>query len=161
MKKLYFICNLHSGKNIMRGKLANVVDTFTKAGYEVVVRPTQARMDACSAAEYACLEGSYDLIVCSGGDGTLNEVVQGLMHSEKPLPVGYIPCGSTNDFAASLKLSTNIMQAARDIVDGEPVPYDVGKFGERYFSYVASFGAFTKASYATPQSIKNALGHTA
>ena len=77
------------------------------------------------------------------------------------IPIGYIPAGSTNDFATSMKISTNVLQAAKDIVEGEPVAYDIGKFGNRYFSYVASFGAFTKASYNTPQSIKNALGHTA
>jgi diacylglycerol kinase family enzyme len=84
-----------------------------------------------------------------------------MLRAGSTAPIGYIPAGSTNDFASSLKLSTNIMQAAQDILEGQPVPYDVGRFGDRYFSYVASFGAFTKSSYATPQSIKNALGHTA
>jgi len=102
-----------------------------------------------------------DLVVCCGGDGTFNETVTGLLYAGANVPIGYIPSGSTNDFATSLKLSMNIMQAAQDIVDGEPVPYDVGRFGDRYFSYVASFGAFTKASYTTPQNVKNALGHTA
>jgi YegS/Rv2252/BmrU family lipid kinase len=102
-----------------------------------------------------------DLVVCAGGDGTFNETICGLLQSGADTPVGYIPCGSTNDFANSLKLSTNVLQAARDIVEGTAVSYDVGKFGDRYFSYVASFGAFTKASYSTPQNIKNALGHTA
>jgi len=102
-----------------------------------------------------------DLIVCCGGDGTFNETITGLLQSGADIPIGYIPAGSTNDFAASLRLSTNIMQAARDILEGKPVAYDVGKFGDRYFSYVASFGAFTRTSYVTPQSVKNALGHTA
>ena len=102
-----------------------------------------------------------DLVVCAGGDGTLNEAITGMLRCGADVPIGYIPAGSTNDFASSLKLSTNILQAARDIVEGEPVSYDVGRFGDRYFSYVASFGAFTRASYSTPQNIKNALGHTA
>ena len=102
-----------------------------------------------------------DLVACCGGDGTFNETISGILRSGADVPVGYIPAGSTNDFAASLKLPANILQAAKDIVEGEPVAYDVGRFGQRYFSYVASFGAFTRASYATPQNIKNALGHTA
>ena len=110
------------------------------------------------ATEYA---NSVKKIVCIGGDGTFNEVISGVMKANSNTPIGYIPAGSTNDFAASLKLPTSILQAAADIVEGTPVRYDVGKFGDRYFTYVASFGAFTRASYTTPQSIKNALGHLA
>lgn len=161
MKKLYFICNLQSGKGAMRGKLAAVVDIFTQAGYEVTIRPTQARMDACSAAEYACLSGGYDMIVCSGGDGTLNEVVQGLMHSRCPLPVGYIPCGSTNDFARGLRIPMEIEAAAEWLVRGHLYHCDIGSFNHRYFLYIAAFGAFTATVYETPQNIKNALGHAA
>ena len=115
--------------------------------------------DGARAVE--AMAGRADLVVCAGGDGTFNETVTGLLRSGLDLPLGYIPCGSTNDFANSLKLPTNVLQAAQVIVDGDPVPYDVGRFGDRYFSYVASFGAFTKASYSTPQSVKNALGHVA
>jgi YegS/Rv2252/BmrU family lipid kinase len=120
---------------------------------------TAQQGDCISAVQR--LAGEMDLIVCCGGDGTFNETVTGLLQSGADVPIGYIPAGSTNDFASSLKLSTNIMQAVQDILEGEPVPYDIGRFGDRYFSYVASFGAFTKSSYATPQSVKNALGHTA
>ena len=102
-----------------------------------------------------------DLVVCCGGDGTFNETVNGIMQCGIHVPIGYIPAGSTNDFAASLKLPTQPIKAARAILEGKPVRYDIGQFGSRYFSYVASFGAFTKASYATPQSVKNTLGHTA
>ena len=163
MKKLYFITNLKSGKNAIRAKLASVIDIFTAAGYEVTVRTTQARFDATAAAEYACLSRSYDLIVCSGGDGTLNEVVQGLMHSQSPIPVGYIPCGSTNDFGRSLKIPTDIEEAAQQIVDADCHRYacDIGIFNDRNFLYVAAFGAFTQAVYETPQHVKNAIGHMA
>jgi YegS/Rv2252/BmrU family lipid kinase len=102
-----------------------------------------------------------DLIVCCGGDGTFNETITGLLESGLDIPVGYIPAGSTNDFAASLKLPVNAMQAVQHILEGQSVSYDVGRFGNRYFSYIASFGAFTRSSYATPQSLKNLLGHTA
>lgn len=161
MKKLYFITNLRSGKSVIRQKLATVIDVFTAAGFEVTIRPTQARMDACAAAEYACLSEQFDLIVCAGGDGTLNEVVQGLMHSRQPLPIGYIPCGSTNDFARTLHIPTEIEQAARLIVDGKPHRFDVGRFNSRYFLYVAAFGALTATVYDTPQNYKNILGHAA
>lgn len=161
MKKLYFITNLQSGKSIMRGKLAAVVDQFTAAGFEVTVRTTQGRKDATAAAEYACLTGLYDLLVCSGGDGTLNEVVQGLMHSQKPLPLGYIPCGSTNDFGRSLKMSSDVEEAVNQIINGHSFCCDIGTFNGRNFLYVAAFGAFTEAVYETPQNIKNVIGHMA
>ena len=102
-----------------------------------------------------------DLITAIGGDGTFNEVVSGVIESGIRVPIGYIPAGSTNDFASSLDIPKNILAAARDVVNGEPVSFDVGSFNGRNFSYVASFGAFTKASYATPQNVKNALGHLA
>ena len=161
MKKLYFISNLQSGKSAIRGKLAAVIDKFTAAGYEVTVRTTQGRKDATAAAEYACLTGNYDLIVCSGGDGTLNEVVQGLMHSQCPLPVGYIPCGSTNDFGRSLKISDDIETAVQQIIDGHPFQCDIGTFNKQNFLYVAAFGAFTETVYETKQNVKNVIGHMA
>ena len=161
MKKLYFISNLQSGKSAIRGKLAAVIDKFTAAGYEVTVRTTQGRKDATAAAEYACLTGNYDLIVCSGGDGTLNEVVQGLMHSQCPLPVGYIPCGSTNDFGRSLKMSDDVETAVRQIIDGHPFQCDIGTFNKQNFLYVAAFGAFTETVYETKQNVKNVIGHMA
>ena len=118
MKKLYFILNLQSGKATISSKLAVVIDMFTKAGYEVTARPTQERMDACAAAKYACGQG-FDLIVCSGGDGTLNEVIQGVMRSENKLPIGYIPAGSTNDFARGVGIPRNIIDAVQWIIDGK------------------------------------------
>jgi YegS/Rv2252/BmrU family lipid kinase len=161
MKKMYFITNLHSGKSTMRSKLPAVLNIFTSAGYEVTVRPTQGRRDATAAAEYACLSGKYDLIVCSGGDGTLNEVVQGLMYSRCPIPVGYIPCGSTNDFGRSLHISGDIEEAARQITQGHPFHSDIGLFNSRNFLYVAAFGAFIESVYDTPQNVKNVIGHLA
>ena len=139
--------------------LADIIAMFNRADYEVITHMTSGQGDAEKTVQR--IAPRVDLVVCCGGDGTFNETVSGVLKSGADIPVGYIPAGSTNDFATSLRLSTNIMQAAKEILDGEPVRYDVGKFGDRYFSYVASFGAFTKSSYATPQSIKNALGHTA
>ena len=159
MKKMLFVVNPYAGVRKINRYLSDVIGIFNRAEYEVMIYMTAGRMDATRYVR----ENAHraDLVVCAGGDGTFNETVTGVLNSGVDVPVGYIPCGSTNDFAASLKLSTNILQAAKDIVMGMPVSYDVGQFGDRYFSYVASFGAFTRASYATPQSVKNALGHTA
>ena len=159
MKKMLFVMNPYSGTRRANKYLVDIIDLFNQANYEVMVHMTQGQGDATKVV--AAKAHEMDLIVCCGGDGTFNETISGMLSVGADVPLGYIPAGSTNDFATSLKLSGNVMQAAQDILDGQPVTYDVGKFGNRYFSYVASFGAFTKASYATPQSIKNALGHTA
>lgn len=139
--------------------LADMIAIFNRADYDVHTYVTATSGDAARIVKQRAAE--MDLVVCCGGDGTFNETVSGIMESGADTPVGYIPAGSTNDFANSLKLSTNNLTAAREIVEGRPVSYDLGRFGQRYFSYVASFGAFTRASYATPQDVKNALGHTA
>ena len=159
MKKLLFVLNPYAGMRRANKLLPEILEIFNKAGYDVTCRITAGTGDCTEQVNRLAKE--MDLVVCAGGDGTLNETITGLLRSGVDIPIGYIPAGSTNDFASSLKLSSNILQAARDIVEGEPVSYDVGKFGDRYFSYVASFGAFTRASYSTPQNIKNALGHTA
>ncbi len=159
MKKMLFIMNPFSGQKKANKFLPDILLLFSQAGFDVTVHMTTGTGSAAQAA--ARLGGGMDLVVCCGGDGTFNETVSGLLSAGHDVDIGYIPAGSTNDFAASLKLSSSPIQAAQDILEGERVEYDVGKFADRYFSYVASFGAFTKASYATPQSIKNALGHTA
>ena len=138
---------------------ADIIGIFNRADYDVTVYMTASQGDAARVITARAKE--FDVVVCAGGDGTFNETITGILESGANIPIGYIPCGSTNDLAASLKLPTNIRKAAQAIAEGTPVSYDVGKFGSRYFSYVASFGAFTKASYATPQNMKNALGHTA
>ena len=159
MKKMLFVMNPYAGMRRANRYLADLLTIFSQADYEIIARMTCGTGDASRIVREKCV--GVDLVVCAGGDGTFNETVSGILEAGCDVPVGYIPCGSTNDFANSLKLSTNVLQAARDIVEGTAVSYDVGKFGDRYFSYVASFGAFTKASYSTPQNIKNALGHTA
>ena len=159
MKKLLMIVNPAAGKTRSHGPLFDAVSVFCNAGYLVRVYHTTGRGDA---ARVAAEEGNgYDVVVCCGGDGTLNETINGLLACGKNIPIGYIPAGSTNDFAASLHLPSEPLKAAEAILDGKPIAYDVGDFGGRRFSYVASFGAFTKSSYSTPQNIKNALGHTA
>ena len=159
MKKLLFIMNPISGQKKANKYLPELISLFNRADYEVIAHMTGCQGDATRIA--ALRGGDVDLVVCCGGDGTFNETISGLLQSGFTTPVGYIPSGSTNDFASSMNLSTNPLKAAQDILEGQPVVYDVGKFGSRYFSYVASFGAFTQTSYNTPQSIKNILGHNA
>ena len=159
MKKMLFVMNPISGMRRAAKHLPDILSLYNRAGYETLVHMTGCQGDAREVVIRHAKD--VDIIVCCGGDGTLNETISGVLASGTDTPIGYIPAGSTNDLAASLKLSGNIMQAAQDILVSEPVAYDVGKFGDRYFSYVASFGAFTRTSYTTPQSIKNALGHTA
>lgn len=159
MKKMLFIMNPYSGKRRANKYLVEILEMFNRAGYQVTVHMTAGQGDATEAAR--AMGAEMDIVVCCGGDGTFNETVAGVMQCGREVPVGYIPAGSTNDFAASLKLPTEPLEAAQEIVEGEPVAYDAGSFCGRFFSYVASFGAFTRTSYATPQSIKNALGHTA
>ena len=159
MKKMLFVMNPYSGMRRAARYLTDIISMFNRDGYEVITHMTGGQGDATEIVRNTAPR--VDLVVCCGGDGTFNETITGVLQSGADVPIGYIPAGSTNDFASSLRLPTNILQAVQDILDGEPVSYDVGKFGDRYFSYVASFDAFTKASYATPQSIKNALGHTA
>lgn len=160
MKKIYFIVNLHSGKGAVAGKLGYIIDKLTHAGHEVTVRPTQEPRDACAAAEYACGAG-FDLVLCSGGDGTLNEVIQGVMKATDKLPIGYIPAGSTNDFAKSMGISTNMEQAVENVITGVPHKCDIGRLNEGFFTYIAAFGAFIEVTYQTPQNVKNVLGHAA
>ena len=159
MKKLLFVMNPYAGTRRANKYLADILTVFNRAGFTVTAHMTAGPGD-CERTTMQ-LAKDCDLLVCAGGDGTFSEMVNGVMRLGLNIPVGYIPCGSTNDFANALHLSKNILQAARDIVEGQPQHFDIGQFGSRYFTYVASFGAFTRTSYATPQNVKNALGHAA
>lgn len=159
MKKLFLVMNPCSGKKRANKVLAEIIDVFNRADYEVTAYMTAARGDATRAAAERAAD--FDRIACIGGDGTLNEVIAGLHEVGQQTPIGYIPAGSTNDFASSLGLPKDLLDAARLAATGEPRKLDIGSFNGRCFSYVASFGAFTRTSYATPQGMKNALGHVA
>lgn len=158
-KRLLFIFNPKAGKGQIRNNLLDIIDTFVKAGYEVNARPTQYAGEAMEIAGDRISE--YDFVVCSGGDGTLDEVVTGLMKSGERRPIGYIPAGSTNDFANSLGLPKNMKNAAEVVVGGRPYACDIGSFNDNSFVYIAAFGLFTEVSYETSQEIKNVLGHIA
>lgn len=159
MKKLLFVVNGHSGKGQIKNKLLDIIDIMIKEGYHVQVHTTQEREDATKVVREQAKY--YGLVVCSGGDGTLDEAVTGMMQSEVRTPLGYIPAGSTNDFANSLEIPKDMIQAAKTAVLGVPFSCDVGEFNGDYFIYVAAFGIFTDVSYATSQELKNALGHVA
>ncbi len=158
-KKLLFIFNSHSGKGKIKNNLVEIIDIFVKAGYDTTVYTTQSQGDAVNKAYEEA--ANYDRIVCSGGDGTLDEVVTGVMKSGIKVPVGYIPAGSTNDFGNSLGIDKDMIHAADIAANGYRFPCDIGKFNDDYFVYVAAFGIFTEVSYATDQGLKNMLGHTA
>lgn len=160
MKRLLFIYNPRAGKELLKPKLSDVIDIFVKAGYEVTVYPTQGHKDAYEKV-VAYNASDYDLIVCSGGDGTIDEVVTGMMRRDEKDPIGYIPTGTVNDFANSLYIPKKILEAADNAVNGKPFKCDVGKMNEGIFVYVAAFGLFTDVSYGTNQSAKNILGHMA
>ena len=159
MRKLLFLVNPNAGQRRVNKFLTDIIGIFNEGGYEVTVFLTNGPGSGTQIVQERAKD--YDLVVCAGGDGTLNETVTGVLRAGAVCPVGYIPCGSTNDFASTLKLSTDVVQAAKDIMMGAPVEYDVGRWGDRYFVYIASFGAFTRVSYTTPQNLKNALGHLA
>jgi len=160
MKKLLFVFNPHSGKAQIKNKLLQIVQIFSSAHFEVTVYPTKAVKDGY----YYILENGnqYDLIACSGGDGTLNETVGAVLKLDRRIPIGYIPSGSTNDFATTLNIPKKMPEAAQTIVSGIRFHCDIGLMnGERNFNYIAAFGAFTKVSYETSQQLKNMLGHQA
>lgn len=160
-KRIFFVFNMHAGKARIKTKLSDILNTFTEKGYEVTAYPTQYAGEAVLRIE--ALEDGYELVVCSGGDGTLDEVVTGMMRrlEEKRIPIGYIPAGSTNDFAKSLGLPQKMEDAAARIMAGKRFPCDIGAFNQDYFVYIAAFGIFTDVSYQTDQQMKNVLGHMA
>lgn len=159
-KKLLIIANPCSGKAKIKNDLLKIVQIFSNADYEVTVYPTKSRGDATVKAE-SLKQDEFDRIVVCGGDGTLNEVITGIMHSGIKCTLGYIPLGTLNEWSSGLKISRNAIKAAEDVVIGAETDLDIGKFDDKYFSYTASFGAFTDASYSTPQEIKNVLGQAA
>ncbi len=161
MEKTLLIINPVAGKNKLKTTLYHVVEKICTEEENVTVKFTRKSLDAKEFAISAAND-SFSKIICLGGDGTLNEVVSGVMEANSNIPIGYIPAGSTNDFSRSVGLETNLLKATNAAVFGKKTAFDVGSFNnDRFFTYIASFGAFTSTSYSAPQSIKNALGHLA
>ncbi len=158
-KRMLFVYNPKAGKERIRSNLIDIIDIFAKAGYEIVVHPTQDRGDAVNAVMNR--ENKYDIVACCGGDGTLDEVVNGMWKSETKVPIGYVPAGSTNDFAMSLGIPSQMHESAACIVDGKAYSCDIGVMNGETFVYIAAFGLFTDVSYQTRQDMKNLLGHMA
>lgn len=159
MEKILFIYNPNAGKGLLKPKLADVLDILSKADYEIVVYPTKGYKDAYYKVKN--FEDEYERVVCSGGDGTLDEVVTGMMGRKNKVPIGYIPAGTTNDFANSLQIPKDMLEAAHVSVHGKKFPCDIGRFNNDVFVYIAAFGLFTDVSYETKQEMKNVLGHLA
>ena len=159
MKKLLFLINPKTAKMTISPHLVDIIDIFEKSGYDVTVHITQRRNDIREVIR--AVGSTYDTVVCAGGDGTLNETVSGVIALDKKPKIGYIPSGTTNDFAQSWGIPKKPIEAARSIVTTDPIPTDVSIFCGRPFVYVAAFGAFTEVSYQTPQQLKQSLGRTA
>lgn len=159
MKRMLWILNPHAGRGAMSGKIIDCVTAFQQAGYDVTIYITQGAQDATRVARERA--GEFDRIVCAGGDGTLNEVITGLMQVESRPVLGYVPAGTTNDFAFSLGISKVPAEAAVIAAGDTLQALDIGRFNDRYFNYIAAFGAFTEVSYETPQQTKNIFGRAA
>ena len=154
-KKLLLIINPISGRGLIKDHLLSIVQKLSQAEYDATVYPTKAKGDAIEKVKTA---QGYDLVIASGGDGTLNEVITGMIEAEVNVPIGYLPAGTTNDFASTLNIPKNVSKALDVCLEGNPIPIDIGNFNDQYFTYVAAFGAFTDVSYETPQPRKNVLG---
>ena len=158
-KKVLLIVNPCAGKTKSRISAADIIEKLSKHNYEFTAKETTCRGDATNIVKNE-LDG-HDMVVCCGGDGTLNETINGVMDMPRRAPIGYVPSGTTCDLATTLGIPSDAEAATEIIKKGETNDYDIGLFNNRYFSYIASFGAFTKNSYATPQKLKNRFGHTA
>lgn len=166
VKRLLFIYNPHAGKGLVKANLSGIIEAFSASDYEVIVHATKEQGDAKRIAEEYTLEGTVDRIVCAGGDGTLDEVADGVMSGKeaggkKDISVGIISAGSANDFGYSLGIPSNLIEAAKKAVTGREFFCDIARFNGRHFTYTAAFGMLAEISFETPQETKNALGYAA
>ncbi len=157
--KVLLIYNPHSGKGKISKNLPDIISVFSGRGMDVTAYPTKRRGDATLVTKERSKD--FDYFVCAGGDGTLDEVVTGMMRADKKVPIGYIPAGSTNDFAHSIGIPDNMTSAAKAASTGNLYSCDIGSFNSGNFVYIAAFGIFTAVSYDTPQKIKNVIGYPA
>ena len=153
------IYNPHAGKGKVKNALHTIIEGFFQEGDLVTCFPTAHKDHATELIQ--TYGKDFELLICCGGDGTLNEVINGLLSLKQPLPLAYIPSGTVNDFANTLKLSANAQKAVAAFKEGNTFACDICSFNDRFFTYVAAFGAFTEVSYRTPQATKNLLGRAA
>lgn len=164
-KRLLFIYNPHSGRGLVKANLPKILDILSASEYELLVHATSGPCDAKQYAEEYTRDGSVGRIICAGGDGTLDEVADGVMRGkeglERDVAVGIISAGSTNDFGYSLGIPSDIIAATEKAVTGKEFDCDIARFNGRHFTYTAAFGLLAEISYETPQEVKNALGYAA
>ena len=158
-KKALLIINPCSGVDRKRVGALEIINKLSSANFDFEVETTKCQGDATTIVKEK--GNDFDVILCCGGDGTLNETINGVLKLDKRVPVGYIPSGSTNDLASTLGIPVGVGPATNMILNGKTNGYDVGLFQDRYFNYIASFGAATDLSYTTPQKWKNLFGHNA
>lgn len=158
-KKMLVIINPCAGRTKSKAGTFDIVDVLSTLDFDFDIKTTTKRGDATDFAENLGL--NYDIILCCGGDGTLNETVNGAVMLPEKRPIGYIPTGSTNDLASTIGIPSDIRSAVQLIVTNQKNTYDIGKFNDRHFCYVATFGVGSEFSYSTPQKLKNALGYSA
>lgn len=152
------VINPCAGRTSKRPQAYDIIKLFPEE-YEFTTEFTKCSGDATRIVKEKI--AGHDVVICAGGDGTLNEVINGIMEMPKRVPIGYIPIGSTNDLANTLGIPSKLEDAVENILKGHMNWYDVGLFNNRYFTYTSAFGAFTKSSYNTPQKLKNRFGHAA
>jgi YegS/Rv2252/BmrU family lipid kinase len=159
VKKILFVVNKKTGAGKNSSKVYEAVREFAAAGYATTICPIDIglRMEAADFLR----EEQYDKVICMGGDGTLSHTVSSVMELENRPVIGYIPAGTTNDFSHNIGLGKDIKRAALTAVYGDRFSFDIGKFNDRYVTYVAVFGAFSDVSYGTNQYFKNIFGHAA
>ena len=160
-KKVLILINRSAGITRNKDNAYSIVQEFALAGFEPIVYPIVPGTELDSEKIIADYDGEVELVICAGGDGTLNHVVNGALKMKNPVKIGYIPSGSTNDFAKGFGIPSDTHKACKNAISGREMAYDVGRIGDRYFNYVAAFGAFSDISYSTNQRYKNELGHAA
>jgi diacylglycerol kinase (ATP) len=161
MKRARIIYNPTSGKEAFRKQLPDVLQKLEQAGYETSCHATTCAGDAKKAAKTAGERGTYDIIIAAGGDGTVNEVVTGLMKVDNPPILGVIPVGTTNDFGRAMHIGRDILSAVDIIIDGHHIPVDIGRANDKYFINIAAMGNLTEISYEAPSKLKTVLGEFA
>ena len=162
-KKVLVLANFTSGTGNGKARLTKIVEALALRNFEPVIYPILPASGLTSEFIMDETTRDYEAILCCGGDGTLNHLINYLVHNDIDLPIAYLPTGSTNDFAFTLygQRAVDCDALVDAIVERKNLVYDVGKINDSYFNYIAAFGSFTGVSYKTDQNIKNVFGSLA